>query len=139
MMPSLKSIIALTLIILGIHIIAMANYLYWTIWWFDIPMHFMGGILLAMIFFRFVKPELIITHSSFLITILLAVSFAAFLGILWEFFEFIWASYFTNGGLESLSVFQSRGIDIYRDTLKDLFFDLLGGFGFAVFAAKGKD
>jgi len=88
--------------------------LYVTIWWFDIPMHFLGGTLIALItlfviydskFFNFsVKKPVVIFAAAVGITLII--------GLSWE----LWELYMGF-------------IDIYQDqidTMADLFNDLLG-------------
>lgn len=54
-------------------------------------------------------------HTTFALFIIF-LSFAAFFGVLWEFFEFV-----TNRYIVHINFIT------YTDTLSDLFFDLLGG------------
>lgn len=85
-------------------------------------MHFLGGLWLGMIFLYFVSPSLEIKDHKFLIEMLLVVGFAVFVGVLWEFFEFLFDVFVVRGG--HLPPAQ-QGL---ADTMKDLFFDLFGGF-----------
>lgn len=127
-MISLKFIFGLLIFILLLHIIATINSWYWTFTWFDMPMHFLGGFWLAMVFmwlnpnFQIQNPKFI-KLPNYLITGIITLGFVILVGVFWEFFEFLCdvflfgASYFQKGAI---------------DTIKDLFFDLLGGLIFLV-------
>ena len=52
-MVSLKYIISLLVFILALHFTATINHWYWVYNWFDIPMHFLGGFWVAMVFLYF--------------------------------------------------------------------------------------
>lgn len=47
--PLLKEIFILSIIIAFLHKVALTFYFYWTISWFDIVMHFLGGLLMGLI------------------------------------------------------------------------------------------
>lgn len=92
--------------IVFLDILAKIFYWYYTIWWFDILMHFLGGVfiffLLSYLFYN--KRKILFLLVGVLV-----------IGLFWEVFEFI----FNNriGGM----VFE------WGDTLFDLVFDALGG------------
>lgn len=90
-------------------------------------MHFLGGLWLAMIFFWLIWPKLQITNGKALIAIVLAISFSVFVGVLWEFFEFIYDVFISTKGYTLFQMAQ-QGVS---DTMSDLFFDLVGGLVFA--------
>lgn len=120
-----KKIIGLAFLILSVHVLASVYKLYWTYWWLDIPMHFMGGFLAALVFFWFFKkfPSFFNIENDFLVTLIFILGWVALIGVLWEFVEFLYAV---------LVISKDRLIDSQVlwlfDTLKDIFFDLLGGF-----------
>ena len=63
--------------------------------------------------------------------LVLTLGFVALIGVFWEFYEFLRDFYLLTGG--KISVFQSS----FADTVKDLFFDLVGGTtAFAIFYRK---
>jgi len=127
-----KILIGFLIFILFIHFLATANFWYWKIWWFDIPMHFFGGFWAAMLFF-WLNSKFEILNSKitrlpdYLTVILITLSFVAFIGVFWEFFEYFYIAYVSKGGLTGSLAFQNKAIDFYTDTVKDLFFDLFGG------------
>jgi hypothetical protein len=137
-MISPKIIIGLLIFILFIHILATIYYWYWTVGWLDMPMHFLGGFWLAMVFFWLNSKFNIIeirppnTDHNFwrsdLPKLILVLGFIALVGALWEFFEFGYDVLISSKGY--LAVAQ-RGT---ADTMSDLFFDLLGGLVFLIIA-----
>lgn len=82
---------------------------YFTIWWWDIPTHFLGGVwaglFAAWLLQKYKKRFLIIQCAAIALSI----------GVCWEIFEFA----FDIGG----SIYMSY----WADTLKDLLMDTLGG------------
>lgn len=110
----------------------LANKLYWysAMPWFDMLMHFLGGLWLGLAWVWFLSsqslrlsPEpkaLALTAKSILQIILLVL----LVGILWEVFEF-----FVD---ETIA---KNGFDL-ADTLSDLLFDSLGGFSAIFYLSK---
>ncbi len=94
----------------------LANTFYWysAMWWFDIPMHIMGGIFLGFsagaLFFKALSS---LSLKERLVTILL---FVLVFGLGWEFFE-----YFVQ------SVIKGAQLANIPDSAKDMLMDLLGG------------
>jgi hypothetical protein len=101
-----------------VHISATKFFLYWKYLWFDIPVHFLGGVcvalgLSALPFFRiyvFEKYRTPLVYTAGVLTV----------GVLWEIFEV------TSGIMIIDETFVS-------DTTLDLTMDVLGGLvGYAV-------
>jgi len=85
---------------------------YWTIRWFDVPMHFLGGfwsILFLSWLYLFTPLGRFGKKIVFLVSGLILIS------LFWEFFEFI------------LNRVSHLGANTLIDSAKDLFFDSLGG------------
>lgn len=120
-MISLKSIIIVLAVILTFHSAAFINHWYWTIWWFDIPMHFSGGLWLAMIFFYLTNPRLKIASYQWPFTFIFVLGFVALGGVSWELAEFLYDVFISSRGY--FGVAQLGAVD----TVGDLFFDLCGG------------
>ena len=101
-------------------------------------MHFLGGFWLAAAFItlnsklRIKNSEFAVKLPNYLITILITLSFAAFIGVLWEFAEFLFDIFISSGGYAKI-VQQDAA-----DTLGDLFFDLLGGLTVAIIFLIGR-
>ncbi|NCN52854.1 hypothetical protein GW950_00115 [Candidatus Wolfebacteria bacterium] len=91
--------------------------------WLDIPLHFLGGVMVTAFFFYFLDkyPEVFDVRKNYLISLLFTASFIMLIGVLWEFYEFV-ADYIQrnilNSGLMEMQL---------EDTLFDLFNDLIGG------------
>jgi uncharacterized membrane protein YjdF len=134
-MVSLKFIFSFLIFILSIHTLATIKSWYWTIWWFDIPMHFLGGIGAALTFiwlWRKYFPDFSPSGSENLFALLLTLSFVALIGVLWEFAEFLFDFFISAGGYAK--VVQQGAVD----TFTDLFFDLLGGLTAAIIFLIGR-
>ncbi len=126
-MISSKYILGLLILILVVHIFASIYYWYWTYPWLDMPMHFLGGFWLAMVYFwlrQKIKNNTDSPRESVLLIIIGCLGFIALIGVLWEFFEFLSDVFIAAKGYIEVS---QRGVG---DTMGDLFFDLLGGLMF---------
>ena len=84
------SLLGLIVIILGLHAFALAFFLYWKYWWFDILLHFLGGIFVGLFalylyyYSRYIQPQ----HFHKRYAFFLSFATVALIGIMWEFFEF---------------------------------------------------
>lgn len=98
-----------------IHKLGLALALYWHFWWFDMPMHFFGGVIVALglyvlVDFRFPGVDRLLRPIQFLLAVFTVT-------VAWELFE-LWAGI----PIES---------DYLLDTGIDLTLGLLGGsFGY---------
>jgi hypothetical protein len=93
-------------------------------WYFDIPMHIMGGMFLGLLFGAlFFKKLLFLDTRDSLVIILLCVFIV---GLGWEFFEY-GVQYFLKGGLQLARI---------PDSIKDMFMDILGGGFSSIFVLK---
>ncbi len=98
---------------------ALAIFFYWysTIWWFDMPMHFVGGVFSGYILVWF-GLYLSSRYTSFQNKIQFFVWYLVGLGIVavgWELFEFVLKLNTTSSGLN------------YIDSTSDIAFDFAGG------------
>lgn len=120
-----KKIVGLLIIILAVHVLATVNHWYWTVWWFDIPMHLAGGFWVGLLFLWLFKESQYLSefklNKNFLAFIFL-LSFTAFVGVFWEFFEFLYDAFIARK-VYAAQFFQ----DGTADTMKDLANDLIGG------------
>ncbi len=119
----LRFIVALIGLIFIFHSVALYYFLYWRIPWLDNLMHFLGGawLVFAAAWFVFYSQKAESIRLPIPVFLLAAVSFAALVGVGWELFEFC-VDFLTGGGAGA--GFNQAGL---RDTMGDLFFDLLGG------------
>ena len=94
-----------------LHFIAVTFYFYWTIWWFDIMMHVVGGFLAGLVFVG------VLYRADFSRSVLIGSIFAGsvIIGTLWEIFEYKTGMTFV--GSENYVV----------DTVSDLMSDVAGG------------
>ena len=94
-------------------------------WWFDVIIHFAGGIWVisaAQYFSKLFGIEIIGNKhvvASYFIALLGAV---VLVGVFWEFAEFVFDQYILKTNFMKLS-------GAIEDTLSDLFFDMAGGVG----------
>jgi len=109
-LPTLFFIIALMLL-MSVHVIALRLFLYWQIWWLDIPMHILGGVVISVGIFALHDMRLWIKkrHLSY-IPVLLLVCVAA---LSWEVYE--------------LCVGTAIEENYLMDTITDLAMGLVGG------------
>ncbi len=120
-----RLLLILVLIIGAAHILAGVNSWYWTYRWFDTPMHLMGGVWVALLFFYLFEERFRVfdAKKNFLFTIIIVLGFVALIGLLWEFYE-----YFSDTFIAHLPPNTPRPHpNLYTDTLKDLLNDLIGG------------
>ncbi len=113
------SIFYAPIILLAIHFILEFGFdLYDVLPWLDIPMHFLGGAIVAYAaarFFIFYEEKRSIAIFSPWMFLLLLVIFVSAIAVLWEFFEF---------GLEYF--FHVKAQLSQADTMGDLFMGMFG-------------
>lgn len=105
-------IAALALLIATLHFMANIYFLYWSVWWFDILMHFLGGLFIgasALWLLRFEVPPGLRTRIPVFITVFAVV---LTVGVLWEVFEKITGAY--------------NAINYTLDTATDIAMDVVG-------------
>ena len=110
-----------TFLLLGFHSYFSYGDAYVGYVWFDNIMHFIGGIVAGYLVFTFLRERVrrggMVIRGKWLI-FLLSISGAEFLGVLWEFFEYL-DTY--------LKIFiRQPEFMSYADTISDLFLDLAG-------------
>ena len=93
---------------------------YWTMRWFDMPMHFAGGAWLASfgVWWQYYRRGLVV--ERFLQILGACLVFALSVGLLWEAYEAV-VSFFTVGHMNAI-----------KDTIGDLLFDIMGGTAVAI-------
>ena len=98
-------------------------------WWLANSIHFIGGVY-AFFFTKFVFNLTIKYHkteTAFLMKVVIFVGSALILGVLWEWYEFIFIYRYGTFGLSP------KGISVYSDTMTDLMFDLLGALSAGIY------
>jgi TRAP-type C4-dicarboxylate transport system permease small subunit len=106
----LRKLAYLIFSIFALNFLAGKFYLYTSIWFFDMPMHFLGGFWLGLSFIYLFWSKTV--SVKLFIEIILGV---LLLGVLWELFEVIFTNYIGQTPFNTL------------DTISDLCFDLAGG------------
>ncbi len=106
-------LLAVSALLLGVlQTLALEYYLYWTVWWFDILMHFLGGFWIGLIVLWFYKAflgERARSDHGYLVSLLGVI----LVGVAWEVMELL-------GGL-------TGGEEGYAfDTILDLIMDIVG-------------
>ncbi len=109
-------LVLLLYVIFALHLTALYFHWYWIFWWYDILLHFLGGLWLggtALWFLKYVRNKDIFNNifSRYVYPII----FVTFIGIAWEVFEF---------SLDTFIIFQTNDI---VDTISDLGMDVVGG------------
>ncbi len=113
----------LGLFIFTVNLLAMKFFWYYSIWWFDMPMHFLGGIFIGLLSLSvymsyFIKEETVLTLGKIF---WIAFISALIVGVAWELFEF------------SLDTFITFKVHYLPDTLSDLCFDMTGAMTAALY------
>lgn len=111
------------MVISVMHGIAMYFFLYWRMEWIDMPMHFLGGLLLGVLtlWLFYFSDKVTMPENSRWFILFIILGGVALGGTLWEFSEFgIDYFWFKNN-------FDLRNQLGVQDTMGDLFFDLTGG------------
>lgn len=91
-------------------------------WWVANGLHFLGGIY-AFFFIRslyYLTEEYHGTTTAFLFEMIIFTGGALILGVIWEWYEFVFIYEYGTFAMSQLSV------TIYNDTMLDLVFDLAG-------------
>lgn len=125
-----RYVILLISLILIFHFFASIFNWYRSIPWLDIPMHLIGGVATAALFFYLFseKYKIIDSNRNFSLIIILSLSFLALIGVLWEFYEYL-ADVYLFAKHPLYLVYDRTNLP---DLMKDLFDDLLGGLVFSL-------
>lgn|SRR3989338_3808702 len=110
----LKHLVFLVFFIFIANLLAQQFYWYFSIWYFDMFMHFLGGFWVGLVFLWFFSRES--TSLEPFLQLIFKVIFAVLMvGILWEIFEISIDKIIIQNPFNAL------------DTFSDIFFDLTGG------------
>jgi hypothetical protein len=115
----LKPLVYLMLVIFLSYILIQKFHWDYSIWWVDMPMHFLGGVWEGWLFLWFFSLaempifKISLEKISFKLTFK-TILFVLCIGISWEFFEFFTQMYAPHDSFNVL------------DTVSDVFFDLAG-------------
>src|SRR3989344_2687814 len=122
--PVFYILIVLLILVAGLNFLAFQNFWYWKIAWFDLLMHFLGGLFVGLsalwLNSQFKKDD---QSESSLNKFFVATSFALLIGGFWELFEFSTDQYWSaHVNLKTLQILQNGQLD----SLSDLLFDVIG-------------
>ena len=107
-----KHLAVLIFLIFLVNFFANKFYWYYTIWYFDMIMHFLGGFWVGLLaLYLFTSPKASILSFDSVLRIL---AFVLFIGVSWEIFEVL------------VDKVVSRYPFNILDTTSDLFFDMAG-------------
>ena len=106
-----------TLFVLAfLEVVTSRLYLQWSIWWVDIVLHFFGGLAVSLFALWIFSSRSDLKNWSQQKIVLIALSSAIIIGIVWEFYELYFGM-----------TFLSDGITYFISTSYDLIMDLVGG------------
>ncbi len=113
------SLLALILFIAVLNGLANEFSWYWRIPWFDMPMHFLGGLWLGSVALWWYTHNAVLTPLRIF---LISLTTVLVVGVLWEFFEF---------SVDTVVIISGQnGI---LDTTTDIIFDIIGGITAAMY------
>ncbi len=115
--PFPHTLVVLILVIAIVNAFAHYHFWYWTMRWFDMPMHFAGGMWLAgaAIWWRFFSGKFPDARGGLPHFLMWGVGAAFVVGLAWEAYEAV-VALATKGYMNAMP-----------DTLSDLSLDILGG------------
>lgn len=113
--PLLKEIFVLAIVVALMHYAALELYLYWTTSWFDVVMHFLGGLLIGLlaVFFFYTSGYVTFPREHRGAAFAIVIASVLVVGLGWELWELF---------LGWTDVLADRG-----DTILDIIMDTLGG------------
>jgi hypothetical protein len=118
-----KILTYLIVLLFLVNYVAVRLHWYVSIWWLDMPMHFMGGIFIGLLIVWFLFPKIFKEYFPPMLSLDLVLKIVVgvlLIGVSWEFFEILVNNIFARAPFNTL------------DTISDIFFDLAGG-TFAIF------
>jgi len=122
--PFFKEFFLLSALIAVLHYISLKLFLYWTIWWFDILMHFLGGFLISIfiifVLYSYTNFESLKKHRILLFGLIIGLTLVV--GLTWELWEIFVG--FTNT-LKDLN-----------DTIMDVVMDTIGSISAIYYSRK---
>ncbi|TAL49310.1 hypothetical protein EPN83_01005 [Patescibacteria group bacterium] len=105
-------VVVLLFALIWLYLEALRLSLFWNYWWFDLPVHALAGVFVALLVFWYVRR--IVAKLSWQALTLLAIVSSLVAAIFWEIFEFLFGVTFISS---SYTV----------DTLLDIVMTALGG------------
>ncbi len=121
------------ILILVINTVGMYYRWYDSFGWFDTALHFSGGFFVAMLFAHYLPER--ISSDHILKDILIVVGVAVFIGVIWEFAEYLGSQLLVEPIYKYYKI-RAYFIGDLSDTIKDLFMDTLGALSYALIWLK---
>ncbi len=126
---TLNKAIFVTEIVLGFHFLGLILNLYEIVQWYDIPMHFGGGLAMGALGLAIWSEGIeevkfkgwFQKHLKWWLVPIIVIGFVSLIGILWELHEYV-----LDQLLPARDIYFSRQPGI-ADTMMDFVMDLLGG------------
>jgi len=115
-------------VVVGAWIVGLLRDLLFAYWWLDIIIHFLGGAWAVAFFWKLSCQSGITMAGPYkrLSDFIVLIGMVTWVGVLWEFGEFIADRYIFHTGFTLLK-------GAFEDTLSDLFFDMSGAVTGALF------
>ena len=90
--PPFQNMLVVLVIIFVLHLISLRNDYYWLIWWYDIMMHFLGGVwvVLVLIWLNQLKAAAVVLTFKRVLTTIVVV------GLAWEIYELLFDQTFID-------------------------------------------
>ena len=111
------------ILIAVLHSLAITFFLYWYYWWFDIPLHFLGGFCVGLLSLWIARQNFRRDFPvSSLQVLLVALMGAIVIGSAWELFEYIAGFTFDSMGNYKLDVIKDLTMDAFGGYIAHLFF-----------------
>lgn len=120
-----KTAAILLFIIALMHFVGVKFYLDWFYWWYDMVLHFLGGVVVGMFSLVFIKKTVDLSTWTNNKIITRAIFSTLVIGLLWEVFEL-------SVGTASFS----DGMAYVTDTSSDLILDIVGSFFGSLYGIK---
>ena len=133
----MKKVLFFLILIFTINIVGMYYQLYLNYSWFDQVLHFSGGFFIAMFFSIYLKDHLL--ENSKLKNTLIILGVASFIGVTWEFAEYI-ANLVLSPMIYNTFAIRTYFMGDLNDTINDLLMDILGAgvFSFALHSLRSR-
>lgn len=119
---NIRFLAGLLITVLTVHVLATYYYWYWRIWWLDMPMHLVGGIIIGMLALWYLKQNKkeLLPALGFFDQLFLVLGASALVGVFWEFYEFFLDMFVLKSQL-AFYMTQLGAVDTVKDLANDLF------------------
>jgi len=112
---------------------------FYRILYFDLILHFLGGFFVAMFFYDYLKeymkaPKIDTEQSRSIKKLLIITGATVFIGVIWEFSEYIATAFLSNYLYNNYGIICCMGN--LSDTVNDLTMDIIGAIAFILLRDK---